>query len=214
MIFNITEIEFKHILFISTWVWDNLIEWALDPPPPPPPCNRFHFVSLMQLFGQSLRPRKIRSWFSSAHSLFLQHVSQLNHVTHMLKSRFITFMVANRVGKNKHVAYVANLCFRNTMSSSGRNINKIMSEYKFDYRLLQLPQDFNIKANMDIMYKDTISAQIHGEDWKINMILEIVDCLNMTLHMMKTCIYYPIFVSHDISISNILYYFISSTTLS
>ncbi len=35
-----------------------------------------------------------------------------------------------------------------------------MSEYKFDYRLLQLPHDFDIKANMDIIYKDTISAQI------------------------------------------------------
>ncbi len=64
------------------------------------------------------------------------------------------------------------------MSSSGRNINKIMSEYKFDYRFLQLPHVFNIKANMVIMYKDTISAQIHGEEWKIKMILEIVDCLN------------------------------------
>ncbi len=31
---------------------------------------------------------------------------------------------------------------------------------------------------MDIMYNNTISAQIHGEEWKINMILEIVDCLN------------------------------------
>ncbi len=31
---------------------------------------------------------------------------------------------------------------------------------------------------MDIMYKDTISAQNHGEEWNINMILEIVDCLN------------------------------------
>ncbi len=87
-------------------------------------------------------------------------------------------MVANRVGKNKHVAYVANLSFRNAMSSSGKNINKIMSEYKLDYRLLQLPHVFNNKANMDIMYKDTISAQIRGEEWKINMILEIVDCLN------------------------------------
>ncbi len=95
----------------------------------------------------------------------------------MLKSRFIKCMVANLVGKNKHVAYVANLCFRNAMSSSGRNINN-MSEYKLDYRLLQLPHVFNIKANKDIMYKDIISARIHGEEWKINMILEIVDCLN------------------------------------
>ncbi len=60
----------------------------------------------------------------------------------MLKSRFINVMVANLVGKNKHVAYVANFCFRNAMSSSGRNITKIMSEYKLDYRLLQLPHVF------------------------------------------------------------------------
>ncbi len=45
----------------------------------------------------------------------------------MLKCRFIKFMVANVLGKNKHVAYVANLCFRNAMPSSGRNINKTMS---------------------------------------------------------------------------------------
>ncbi len=87
-------------------------------------------------------------------------------------------MVANRVIKNKLVAYVPNLCFRNAMSSSARNINKIMSEYTLDYRLLQLPHVFNIKANIGIMYKDTVSAQIHGEEWNINMILEIVDCLN------------------------------------
>ncbi len=31
---------------------------------------------------------------------------------------------------------------------------------------------------MDIMYKETISAQIDGEEWKINIILDIVDCLN------------------------------------
>ncbi len=47
----------------------------------------------------------------------------------MLKSRFIKFMVANLAGKNKHFSYVANLCFRNAMSSFGRNINKVMSEY-------------------------------------------------------------------------------------
>ncbi len=77
-----------------------------------------------------------------------------------------------------HVAYIANRYFRNAMSSSGRNINKIMSEYKLDYRLLQLSHVFKIKANIDIMYKDTISAQIDGEEWKINTILEIVYCLN------------------------------------
>ncbi len=112
------------------------------------------------------------------------------------------FIVVNLVGKNKHVAYVVNLCFRNSMSISGRNIITIMSVYKVDYRLLQLPHVFNIKANMDIMYKDTISARIHGEEWKINMILEIVDCLNCLCENDFTydenMFYYPIFVSHEI----------------
>ncbi len=35
-----------------------------------------------------------------------------------------------------------------------------------------------ISSSTKQLYKDTISAQIHGEEWKINMILEIVDCLN------------------------------------
>ncbi len=122
--------------------------------------------------------RKLYNVPFQTHCRFVQNVSQLNHVTHTLKSRFIKFIVANLVGKNKHVAYVANLCFRNAISSSGRNINKIMLECKLDYRLLQLAHVFNIKVNMDIMYKNTISAQIHGEEWKINMILEIIDCLN------------------------------------
>ncbi len=85
-------------------------------------------------------------------------------------------MVANIEVKNKCVAYVANLCFRNAMSISVRNISEIISEYKLDYGLLQPPHVINIKANMDIMYNDTISAHIHGEQWKIIMILEIVDC--------------------------------------
>ncbi len=59
--------------------------------------------------------RKVYNVQFPTHCRFLQHVSQLNHVTHMLKSRIIKFMVANLVGKNKHVAYVANLYFRNAM---------------------------------------------------------------------------------------------------
>ncbi len=86
--------------------------------------------------------RKVYNVPLQTHCRFLQHVSQLIHVIHILKSRFIKFMVGNLVGKNKLVAFVTNLCFRNAMSSSGRNINKIMSEYKLDYRLLQLPQCF------------------------------------------------------------------------
>ncbi len=119
------------------------------------------FMSLGKTWNVAIR--KVYNVPFQTHCRFLQHVSQLKHVTHMLKSTFFKFMVANLVEKNMHVAYVANLCFRNAMSTSGRNINKIMSEYKFAYRLLQLPHVFNIKGNMDIMCRDTISSQIHGK---------------------------------------------------
>ncbi len=56
----------------------------------------------------------------------------------MLKTRFIKFTVANLVGKNKYLAYVGNLCFRMTLSSAGRNISETLSEFKLDYKLLQL----------------------------------------------------------------------------
>ncbi len=46
------------------------------------------------------------------------------------------------------------------------------------------------------MYKDNISTLIHSEEWKINMILEIVDCLNGLCENDFTydenCFYYPI----------------------
>ncbi len=89
---------------------------------------------------------------------------ELNHVTHMLKSKFITFMITNLLAKNRCVAYVANFCFRNAMSIYFWNISEIISEYNLDYGLLQLPHVFNIKANMDIMDKDTITGHIHGEE--------------------------------------------------
>ncbi len=82
---------------------------------------------------QNVAIRKVFNVPFLKHCRFLLHVSQLNHVTQMLKSRFITFMVANLVAKNKCVAYVAHLCFINAMSISGRNISEIISEYKLEY---------------------------------------------------------------------------------
>ncbi len=38
---------------------------------------------------------------------------------------------------------------------------------------------------MDIMYKDTISDQTYDEECKINMILEIVDCLNENMFLLS-----------------------------
>ncbi len=54
------------------------------------------------------------------------------------------------------------------------------------------------------LYKATIPAYIHGEDLKIIIILEIVECLNCYdnefIYDEKIFFYYPIFVSHDILI--------------
>ncbi len=84
------------------------------------------FMSLGKTWNVAIR--KVYNVPFQTYCRFL-HVSQLNHVTHMLKSRFIKFMVANLIGKNNHVTYVANLCFRNAISSSGRNINMKLQQY-------------------------------------------------------------------------------------
>ncbi len=38
---------------------------------------------------------------------------------------------------------------------------------------------------MDILYKDTISDHIYGKEWKIIMILEIVDFLNENMFLLS-----------------------------
>ncbi len=67
--------------------------------------------------------RKVYNVPFQTHCRVLQHVSQLNHVTHMLKSGFIKFMVANLVGKISMLHMLLIFVLVNAKSSSGRNIN-------------------------------------------------------------------------------------------
>ncbi len=46
-----TQIDFKHILFISTWVWDNVMRKVWNGLLTPFLCNWLPFVSHIQLFG-------------------------------------------------------------------------------------------------------------------------------------------------------------------
>ncbi len=55
------------------------------------------FMSIGKTWYVSIR--KVYSVPFQTHCRFLQHVSHLNNVTHMLKSRFIRLMVANLVGQ-------------------------------------------------------------------------------------------------------------------
>ncbi len=76
-------------------------------------------------------------------------------------------MVANLAGKNKQVAYVANLCFRNAMSNSGRNINEIMSEYKLDCRLLQLPRFLTLRQIWILCIRTLFLLRFMGKSGKL-----------------------------------------------
>ncbi len=107
------------------------------------------FMSLGKTWNVTIR--KVYNVPCQTYCRFLQHVSQLNHVTHMLTSRFIKFMVANRVGKLSMLLMLLIFVLEMQCPVLVGILKKIMSKYKLDFRLLQLPLVFNIKANMDIM---------------------------------------------------------------
>ncbi len=68
------------------------------------------------------------------------------------------------------------VCFKNVGTTSGCTVSKILNEYGVDFIKLDTPH--GIKDEMALQYKKTLSACIKGEQWKIDMITEILDCIN------------------------------------
>ncbi len=132
------------------------------------------FLSLCKTWNIAIR--RIFKLSPQTHCRFLPHISLCNHVSHMLKCRFIKFMVGNICAKNAYVNYVANLCFKDASTCSGRNVLKIISEYDVNFNVLTQPH--HIKHVLNQKYGAIKSNDIHGEEWKISMISELIDCLN------------------------------------
>ncbi len=88
-------------------------------------------------------------------------ISQQNHVDHVLKCRFITFMVGNLRSKNLFISHIAKVCFKNVSTISGCTVSKILYEYGVDFIKLDTP--YGIKDEMALQYRKTLSDCIKGE---------------------------------------------------
>ncbi len=85
-------------------------------------------------------------------------------------------MVGNLRSKNLFISHIPKVCFKNVSTISGCTVSKILNEYGVDFIKLDTPN--GIKDEMALQYRKTLSDSIKGEEWKIDMITEILDCIN------------------------------------
>ncbi len=100
-------------------------------------------------------------------------------------------MVGNLRCKNLFISHIAKVCFKNVSTTSGCTVSKILNEYGVDFIKLDTPH--GIKDEMALQYRKTLSDCIKGEELKIDMITEILDCINgiyeSNLNEEETCFY-------------------------
>ncbi len=132
------------------------------------------FISLGKTWNVGVR--RIYNLPAHTHCRYLPHICKSHHVSHMLKCRFIKFMESNVKSSNDHVNFLARMCIGNSLSCTGRNVCEIISEYGLDHNLQR--NMHVLKYNMDTQYEASLATSILSEEWKLVVILEIVDCVN------------------------------------
>ncbi len=85
-------------------------------------------------------------------------------------------MVGNLRSKNIFISHIAKVWFKNVSTASACTVSKILNEYDVDFIKLDTPH--TIKDEVALQYKKTLSDCIKGEEWKIDMIIEILDSFN------------------------------------
>ncbi len=60
------------------------------------------------------------------HCRYVMHISQQNHVDHVLKCRFSKFMVGNLRSKNLFISHIVKVCFKNVSTISGCTVSMNM----------------------------------------------------------------------------------------
>ncbi len=109
------------------------------------------------------------------HTRYLEYVSGLLYVKHILKCRFIKFIQNMMQGNNKHLQYVLKMCaLENCLSPSGLNLKRNKEEYYLSVSELILRPHNMIRHKMHTQYNDC--NVIPSEEWIISVILELMDC--------------------------------------
>lgn len=108
------------------------------------------------------------------HTRYLDSISGLVHIKHILKCRFIKFMSGIINGDNSHLKYVFRAyTLGNCLSPSGLNIERIRCEYGISYAEL-LNGNRSILTSMYQQYN--CKSSLNDEDWIVSVILELLDC--------------------------------------
>lgn len=112
-----------------------------------------------------------------AHTRFLSHIAGVSHLKHNLKCRFAKFICNAANSHNSRVSFLASLCMRNTISTTGRNIANIQLEYDIDN------VDFTMSTVCNKMSKSyKIKCSLNDETWKCDIMHELIDCINGISH--------------------------------
>ncbi len=90
------------------------------------------FVIVIHLYyrtANNIIPRIILELPNTTHNRFLDQLSGLNHIHHILKYRFIKCMQFLSNSNNNKLVHLYNICHKNKQSPSGLNIARITYEY-------------------------------------------------------------------------------------
>ncbi len=87
----------------------------------------------------------------------------------------LNLWLASLRSKNFFISHIAKVSFIFFSTTSGCTVSKILNEYGVDF--IKLDTSHGIQDEMALLYRKTLSDCIKGEEWKIDMITEILDCI-------------------------------------
>ena len=123
--------------------------------------------------------RRILGLPYNTHTRFLDDLSSMKHVKHILKCRFAKFVNALESSQNEKVVKLFGMCKDNTQSPTGLNIARIKHEYNVNTcnrQVLPSLRDLNNR------YLSSNTLDIDDE-WKIPIMKELID----TCHNTASC---------------------------
>ncbi len=100
-------------------------------------CNHLYTTS-------NIAVRRLYELPRTVHTRLIYNITNLPHIKHNLKCRFIKFVNNATKSCNKKVKFLDKMCISNTLSVTGCNISNILCEYKISI--------------FDIMYENNVCA--------------------------------------------------------
>ncbi len=136
-------------------------------------------IYLGQIVKNSLQHailRIILEFPNTTHGRFVDQLSGLNHIYHILKGRFINFMQSLSNSNNNKLLHLYHICHKNKQSPSCLNIARIACEYNVKSCDIQ---QCNMLTQMNKIYVEKFK-DLGNDQWKINFMNELIDVVHQT----------------------------------